>query len=157
MAALPLYMTVGEAARRAGVATSALRYYESIGLITSERTTGNQRRFHRSMLRRISVIRAAQGLGLSLDEIAQALSTLPRSGAPTKRDWERLSRAWRSRLDRRIEELAGLRDKLSACIGCGCEGQFKGRCLTQLNKSMVAKYHIYTSVPVDGIVRGPAN
>ena len=120
MAALPLYMTVGEAARRAGVATSALRYYESIGLITSERTTGNQRRFHRSMLRRISVIRAAQGLGLSLDEIAQALSTLPRSGAPTKRDWERLSRAWRSRLDRRIEELAGLRDKLSACIGCGC-------------------------------------
>ena len=120
MPAMPLYMTVGEAARRTGVAASALRYYESIGLIASERTTGNQRRFHRSTLRRISVIKAAQGLGLSLDEIAEALSTLPRSGAPTKRDWERLSRAWRKRLDQRIEDLENLRDKLSACIGCGC-------------------------------------
>ncbi len=118
--ALSQYLTVGEAAQRSGVATSALRYYETRGLIRSERTQGNQRRYHRTTLRRISVVRAAQGLGLTLEEISAALAGLPDDRAPTKRDWEKLSKSWRVRLDQRIEELERLRDKLSACIGCGC-------------------------------------
>lgn len=114
------YLTIGELASRAGVATSALRFYESKGLITSERTDGNQRRYHRAILRRVALIRAGQEVGLTLGEIGSALATLPHDATPTKQDWQRLSRGWQSRLDRQIAELTALRNELSDCIGCGC-------------------------------------
>jgi MerR family redox-sensitive transcriptional activator SoxR len=113
-------LTIGEVAERAGVATSALRFYEKEGLIASTRTEGGQRRFHRDVLRRIAFVRAAQRVGLSLDEIRAALSSLPDGRNPTARDWERLSRSWRPLLDRRIAEMEHLRDRLDSCIGCGC-------------------------------------
>lgn len=113
-------LTIGETARRAGVATSTLRFYEDEGLVESERTAGNQRRFRRSELRRIAVIRAAQAFGLSLTEIRQALDTLPAGRVPTRSDWERLSSSWRGLIDDRIASLQRLRDELSSCIGCGC-------------------------------------
>ena len=114
------YLTIGQAANRCGVAASTLRFYEQRGLIRSIRNAGNQRRYHRSMLRRISVIRVAQGLGLTLAEIEDALARLPDGRTPTRRDWERLSKMWRRRLDARIAELERLREKLASCIGCGC-------------------------------------
>ena len=117
---LPARITIGELAQRTGVAPSALRFYESLGLIRSERTQGNQRRFQRQMVRRVSVIRAAQRCGLSLDEITAALRTLPDDRAPLKRDWERMSRAWRKQIDARIRALELLREDLTGCIGCGC-------------------------------------
>ncbi len=113
-------LTIGEVAERSGVAPSALRYYETQGLIFSIRTSGNQRRFERAMLRRIAFIRSAQRVGLSLEEISEALSTLPGGRTPTKADWTRLSRHWRSRIDAQIERLERLRDRLDGCIGCGC-------------------------------------
>lgn len=113
-------LTVGEVAERAGYATSALRYYEAEGLIESERTEGGQRRYERSVLRRLAFIRAARHVGLSLDEIRAALATLPAGRTPTKADWTRLSRLWRRRLDDEIEALEALRDRLDSCIGCGC-------------------------------------
>ncbi|MBL0887146.1 redox-sensitive transcriptional activator SoxR [Myceligenerans indicum] len=113
-------LTVGQLAQRAGVATSALRYYEERGLIASRRTGGNQRRYAQATLRRVAFIRAAQNVGLSLEEICEALTTLPEGRTPTKRDWHRLSRAWRPRLDQQIERLERLRDRLDGCIGCGC-------------------------------------
>lgn len=113
-------LTIGEAARRSGVATSALRFYEDQGLIFSVRTTGNQRRYRRSMLRRIAFIRVAQRVGLSLQEITEALATLPDNRTPTKADWERLSRHWQSRLDAQIAMLTELKTSLTGCIGCGC-------------------------------------
>jgi MerR family redox-sensitive transcriptional activator SoxR len=113
-------LSVGEVARRAGFATSALRYYESAGLLTSTRTAGGQRRYPRSVLRRLAFLRAAQSVGLSLEEIRAALSSLPAERTPTKADWEQLSRAWRARLDEQIMGLTALRDGLSSCIGCGC-------------------------------------
>ena len=113
-------LTVGELSERSGVAPSALRYYEELGLITSRRTAGNQRRYERGMLRRVSFVRAAQAVGLSLDEISEALATLPGDRTPTKRDWTRLSAGWRGILDARIERLERLRDRLDGCIGCGC-------------------------------------
>lgn len=113
-------LTIGQLAERAGVATSAIRFYESRGLISSVRTTGNQRRFEQATLRRIAFIRTAQRVGLSLEEVADALGTLPDNRTPTKADWSRLSRAWRPRLDEQIERLERLRDKLDGCIGCGC-------------------------------------
>ena len=113
-------LTIGEVADRTGVATSALRFYESKGLIQSVRTDGNQRRFSRSVIRVVSVIRAAQSVGLSLDEVAAALATLPDGRAPTKADWERLSKGWRHRLDAQIAQLEALRAELADCIGCGC-------------------------------------
>lgn len=109
--------TIGELARRAGVATSALRFYEDKGLISSVRTDGNQRRFSRSTLRTVSVIRAARAIGLPLSSIAESL---PASGSPGKRDWNRMARSWTEDLDRRIAELKQLRDDLGDCIGCGC-------------------------------------
>jgi len=115
-----MLLTIGEVAERAGVATSALRYYEKEGLIESTRTDGGQRRYHRDVLRRIAFVRAAQRVGLTLDEIREALSSLPDGRNPTQRDWERLSRSWRPLLDRRIAEMEHLRDRLDACIGCGC-------------------------------------
>lgn len=113
-------LTIGEVARRAGVATSALRYYEERGLIASSRTEGNQRRFRRSTIRTVSVIRAAQEVGLTLEEICAALDSLPDRRTPTADDWARLARGWRAGLDRRIAELEALRDELGECIGCGC-------------------------------------
>lgn len=113
-------LTIGELAARTGVATSALRFYEERGLISSERTTGNQRRYRRSTTRRVSVIRAAQRCGLSLEEITEAMSNLPADRAAGQEDWERMSAAWRQRLDQRIAALELLRDDLSSCIGCGC-------------------------------------
>ena len=114
------YLGIGETARRSGVASSALRFYESRGLIESIRGRGNQRRFHRSMLRRIAIIRIAQALGLSLQEIEAALARLPDGRTPTKKDWAKLSASWGRQLDRRIADLQRLRDRLDGCIGCGC-------------------------------------
>lgn len=113
-------LTVGEAARRSGFAPSALRYYEGIGLIHSTRTAGNQRRYPRPVLRRLAFIAAARHLGLTLEEIKEALDRLPRGRTPTRADWNKLSRAWRSRLDAEIVALEQLRDRLDNCIGCGC-------------------------------------
>jgi MerR family redox-sensitive transcriptional activator SoxR len=113
-------LTIGEVAERAGVAPSALRYYEAEHLIESERSSGNQRRYHRDVLRRIAFIRAAQRVGLTLEDIKAALSSLPENRTPTAHDWERLSRSWRPLLDARIAELERLRDRLDGCIGCGC-------------------------------------
>jgi MerR family transcriptional regulator, redox-sensitive transcriptional activator SoxR len=118
MASAPL--TIGEVSARAGVATSALRYYEQQGLIRSERTSGNQRRYPRATLRRVAFIRSAQRVGLTLEEIAEALGTLPEGRTPTRADWARLSRGWRPRIDAQIERLERLRTKLDGCIGCGC-------------------------------------
>ena len=113
-------LTVGQLAERAGVATSAIRFYEDRGLIRSRRTTGNQRRYEQAELRRVAFIRTAQRVGLSLDEIGEALATLPENRVPTKADWTRLSRAWRPRLDDQIARIERLRDQLDGCIGCGC-------------------------------------
>lgn len=113
-------LTIGQVAERTGAATSALRYWEDLGLITSVRTTGNQRRYERATIRRVSFIRAAQRVGLSLAEIGAALSTLPDARTPTAADWARLSRAWRNRLDEQIRRIEKLRDQLDSCIGCGC-------------------------------------
>jgi MerR family redox-sensitive transcriptional activator SoxR len=113
-------LSIGEVAERAGIAHSALRYYEAEGLVHSERSAGNQRRYHRSELRRIAFIRVAQRVGLRLDEIREALATLPSSRAPTDKEWADLSKAWRPRLDAQIAVLEGLRDQLDSCIGCGC-------------------------------------
>ena len=113
-------LTIGEVAERSGVATSALRFYESKDLIEAERTDGNQRRYPRSTIRRVSVIRAAQAIGLTLGEIKAALEALPNGRTPTKADWTRMSRVWRQHLDQRIFELQSLRENLTDCIGCGC-------------------------------------
>ncbi|MDP8904859.1 MAG: redox-sensitive transcriptional activator SoxR [Chloroflexota bacterium] len=117
---LPLEITIGELARRTGVATSALRFYEARGLISAQRSEGNQRRYNRATVRRVSVIRAAQRCGLTLDEIAAALEGLPTDKVPLKRDWQRMSRVWQRQLDERISGLQALREELADCIGCGC-------------------------------------
>ncbi|WP_329106005.1 redox-sensitive transcriptional activator SoxR [Micromonospora sp. NBC_01699] len=113
-------LTIGELAVRSGVAPSALRYYERLGLIRAGRTGGNQRRYERSELRRVAFIRISQQVGISLDEIRTALDSLPDSRTPTTSDWTRLSAAWQGRLDERIRILTRLRDNLTGCIGCGC-------------------------------------
>jgi MerR family transcriptional regulator, redox-sensitive transcriptional activator SoxR len=113
-------LTVGAVSQRSGFAPSALRYYERVGLVHAGRTSGGQRRYPRSVLRRLAFIRAARNIGLSLDEVAEALATLPDGRTPTKSDWARLSRTWRSRLDDQIAGLLALRDGLDSCIGCGC-------------------------------------
>jgi MerR family redox-sensitive transcriptional activator SoxR len=113
-------LTIGQLAERSGVAPSALRFYEARGLLHSTRTAGNQRRYPQAELRRVAFIRTAQQVGLTLDEVAEALSTLPQNRAPTKADWTRLSRSWRPRLDEQIDRIERLRDKLDSCIGCGC-------------------------------------
>jgi MerR family redox-sensitive transcriptional activator SoxR len=113
-------LTIGQLAERSGVATSAIRFYESRGLLTSERTVGNQRRYAQSTLRRVAFIRTAQRVGLSLEEIGEALGTLPADRAPTKSEWTRLSQSWRPRLDAQIRRIELLRDRLDGCIGCGC-------------------------------------
>jgi len=112
--------TIGEVAARSGVAPSALRFYETAGLISSRRTTGNQRRYERAILRRIALIQAGRAAGIPLERIRAAFETLPSRRTPTRRSWERLSRAWRDDLDRRIATLEALRGRLTTCIGCGC-------------------------------------
>lgn len=113
-------LSVGELAARSGVAVSAIHFYEAKGLISSVRNAGNQRRFARSELRRVAVIKVAQRAGISLNEIRDALATLPTGRTLTARDWSRLSRRWKSDLDERIYRLTALRDQLGDCIGCGC-------------------------------------
>ncbi len=113
-------LTIGEVASRAGVATSALRFYEERGLISSERTESNHRRYRRSVLRIVAVIQAAQKLGLSLAEIQDALAELPEGRTPTGKHWTRMSSRWKDRLDQDIAMLEKLRDDLDGCIGCGC-------------------------------------
>lgn len=120
MSSLANRVTIGELARRAGVATSALRYYEQLGLISSERTAGGQRRYARAMLRRVAFVRAAQTVGLRLDEVRAALALLPDERTPTKADWNKVSATWTRRIDMRIAELQRLRETLNSCIGCGC-------------------------------------
>ncbi|MGW2818796.1 redox-sensitive transcriptional activator SoxR [Streptomyces sp. NPDC001415] len=113
-------LTVGQLSARSGAAVSALHFYESKGLITSRRTSGNQRRYCRDTLRRVAFIRAAQRVGIPLATIRDALAELPEERTPTKEDWARLSENWRAELDRRIAQLGRLRDHLTDCIGCGC-------------------------------------
>ena len=113
-------LSIGEVARRSGLAASALHFYERQGLIQSVRTYGNQRRYERSVLRRLAILQVAQEVGMSLDEVRTAFATLPTDRAPDKTDWQRLSASWHARLSDRIERLARLRDGLASCIGCGC-------------------------------------
>jgi MerR family redox-sensitive transcriptional activator SoxR len=120
MASPPKELGVGELAERSGVAVSALHFYEAKGLIHSVRSTGNQRRYARSVLRRLAVIKVAQRVGLPLATIAEALNALPSGRTPTVADWRRLSAAWKLELEERIRTLAQLRDQLDGCIGCGC-------------------------------------
>lgn len=117
---MPDLLTPSQVATRAGVTVSALHFYEREGLITSTRNAGNQRRYTRDVLRRIAFIRTSQRVGISLAEIREALDSLPTDHAPTKADWSRLSRRWRTSLDERIARLQRLRDDLDGCIGCGC-------------------------------------
>ena len=113
-------LTVGELAERSGVAVSALHFYERKGLIASERSPGNQRRYRRDVLRRVAFIRVSQRVGIPLADIRTALQSLPEGRTPTKRDWARLSSVWRDELDARIASLEHLRNDLTGCIGCGC-------------------------------------
>jgi MerR family redox-sensitive transcriptional activator SoxR len=113
-------LSVGELARRSGVAVSTIHFYEARGLISGWRTQGNQRRFPREALRRVAFVRVAQRVGIALADIEAALATLPKGRAPGRADWARLSRSWRTELDQRIAQLHKLRDTLDDCIGCGC-------------------------------------
>ena len=113
-------LTVGQLSARSGAAVSALHFYESKGLISSRRTSGNQRRYTRDALRRVAFVRAAQRVGIPLATIRDALAELPEERTPNRDDWARLSEAWRTELDERIRQLARLRDHLTDCIGCGC-------------------------------------
>ncbi len=113
-------ISIGDLAKRAGVAASALRYYEAEGLLSSARSAGGRRYYPRSEMRRVAFIRAGQAVGLTLDEIRAALASLPDKRTPTKEDWERVSRSWRPLLDEKIAAMTRLRDTLSNCIGCGC-------------------------------------
>ena len=120
MTRLAEHLSIGQVSERSGVAQTALRFYEERGLITAERTGGNQRRYPRSVLRRLAFIRTAQRVGLSLEDIGAALATLPEQRTPTKADWARLSREWKAELEARIDSLQRLRDRLAGCVGCGC-------------------------------------
>jgi MerR family redox-sensitive transcriptional activator SoxR len=113
-------LTVGELARRAGVAVSTLHFYEAKGLITSRRTAGNQRRFRRDTLRRIAFIRIGQRVGVPLSTLADVLGRLPEGRVPTRADWAEVSESWRAELDIRVEQLLQLRDDFTDCVGCGC-------------------------------------
>jgi MerR family transcriptional regulator, redox-sensitive transcriptional activator SoxR len=120
MAVPASYLTISELAARSGAAPSALRYYEDLGLISAQRTAGQQRRYPRYMLRRVAFIRAGRQLGLALREIKAALDVLPDGKAPTRAQWRRAARAWQGRIDERIAELQRLSATLDGCIGCGC-------------------------------------
>ncbi len=116
----PDRLTIGAMSERTGVSHSALRFYEAEGLIHSTRSDGGQRRYTHDTLRRVSFLRVAQQVGLSLEEIGAALASLPENRTPNQRDWERVSKAWRPRIDGQIAVLERLRDRLTGCIGCGC-------------------------------------
>jgi MerR family redox-sensitive transcriptional activator SoxR len=113
-------LTIGEVARRSGFPQSALRFYEREGLLRTTRTSGGQRRYERSVLRRLAFIRAARTIGVGLEEVREALDRLPEGRTPNRADWTRLSKSWRGRLDEQIEALQAMRDGLDSCIGCGC-------------------------------------
>jgi MerR family redox-sensitive transcriptional activator SoxR len=117
---VPRELTIGQLSARSGVSQSALRFYERKGLIAADRSNGNQRRYPPVALRRVALVQAGRAAGIPLERIRAALDTLPADRSPTKRDWERLSRRWRSELDERIATLEGIRGRLSGCIGCGC-------------------------------------
>jgi MerR family redox-sensitive transcriptional activator SoxR len=117
---MPTVLSIGDLSRRSGISQSALRFYEREGLITAERSEGNQRRYPGVTLRRVALIQAGKAAGIPLDRIRQALDTLPAGRPPTKRDWERLSASWRRELDERIATLEAIRTRLTTCIGCGC-------------------------------------
>lgn len=131
-------LSIGEVARRSGFAASALRFYEAQGLVASIRASSGRRTYERAVLRRLAFIRAAQNVGLSLDEIKDALATLPSNRTPTKADWARLSRHWRTRLDEQIAGLVKLRDGLDSCIGCGCLSL--RRCLLSNPRDVAANF-----------------
>ncbi len=114
------WLPIGDFARRAGVAASALRFYEAQGLLGSQRSAGGRRQYLRSELRRVAFVRTAQAVGLTLEQIKAALAALPDGRTPTQADWQRLSRGWQPLLDARIAALTRLRDQLASCIGCGC-------------------------------------
>ena len=118
-ARLPGELSVGDVARRSGLAVSALHFYEAEGLIRSHRTQGNQRRYAREVLRRVAIIKVAQRAGIPLKTIREAFKALPQERTPTVADWTRLSSAWKQELERRIDRLTRLRDQLNGCIGCG--------------------------------------
>lgn len=113
-------ISIGELAIRSGMAASALRFYESRGLISSVRSGSQRRHFAREVLRRVAFIKAAQTAGLTLEEIESTLASLPDQRTPTKQDWEKLSRSWQGLIQKRIDDLTALRDQLTSCIGCGC-------------------------------------
>ncbi len=113
-------LSVGELAARSGVAVSALHFYERQGLISSRRTTGNQRRYRRDMLRRVALIRMAQRVGIPLANVAEILNLFPADHVPTRADWQRMSQCWKQELDERIHRLQQIRDEFTDCIGCGC-------------------------------------
>jgi MerR family transcriptional regulator, redox-sensitive transcriptional activator SoxR len=117
---IPLELTVGQVAKRSGVAVSTLHFYESEGLIHSWRNSGNQRRYAREVLRRVAVIKVAQRAGIPLASIAEALAALPDRRTPTAEDWKKLSAQWKADMNDRIARLTRLRDQLDSCIGCGC-------------------------------------
>jgi len=131
-------LTIGQLSQRSGMATSALRYYEELGLIRSERTVGGQRRYARAALRRVAFVRAAQRVGLSLEEAGAALARLPVDHAPTAKEWAPVARSWQHRIDDQIAELQVLRRKLGGCIGCGC---LSLRTCTLYNPDDVAAEH----------------
>jgi MerR family redox-sensitive transcriptional activator SoxR len=114
------HLSVGEVANRSGLPVSTLHFYERKGLIASERNAANHRVYRREVLRRVTVIKVAQSVGIPLSEISDALSHLPRASTPDTKDWARISEAWHNDLTRRIELLTALRDKMAMCIGCGC-------------------------------------
>ncbi|RUO55941.1 redox-sensitive transcriptional activator SoxR [Pseudidiomarina homiensis] len=113
-------LSVGQIAERCGVNVSAIHFYERKGLIHSSRSTGNQRRFGREAIRRVSIIKVAQQLGISLEEVAEVFEPLPKFGAPSKADWQSVAEQWQQRLQQRIAKLQRLKDSLTGCIGCGC-------------------------------------
>ena len=118
--ALPSELSVGEVAARTGLPVSTIHFYEAQGLVSSRRTSGNQRRFPRGVLRLISIIKVAQRTGIPLAAIREALAALPTDRGVTSADWKRMSRNWKTLLDQRIDKLIRLRDQLESCIGCGC-------------------------------------
>ncbi|MCW2880391.1 MAG: MerR family transcriptional regulator [Sphaerisporangium sp.] len=120
MSETPPELSVGDLAARSGVSVSALHFYEKQGLISSRRTSGNQRRYRRDMLRRVALIRMAQGVGIPLANVAEILSLFPPDHIPTRKDWQRMSECWKEELDERVRRLLQLRDDFTDCIGCGC-------------------------------------
>ncbi|MEE9453573.1 MAG: redox-sensitive transcriptional activator SoxR [Paracoccaceae bacterium] len=121
MAVKPAYMlSIGQLAARTGLAVSAIRYYETQGLIAPGRNAGGQRRFMRADIRRLSFVMIAQKCGFSIEQIREQFQSLPDARTPTKADWSRISRRFRAELNARIDTLSNLRDRLDGCIGCGC-------------------------------------